>query len=119
MHGNLRHLAINADDLAVSARFYESVFGWRFAPYRREGFMRTTVGETIVALQQRRPLGGLTVTGFEATVAVPDVVAATAAARAEGGRVLAEPTRIAGIGELVFLEDPGRNAVGAMRYDGT
>jgi predicted enzyme related to lactoylglutathione lyase len=117
MNGNLRHLAINADDLARSARFYERVFGWRFEPYRQAGFMRTSVGDLLVALQQRRPIAGVTVTGFEATVAVPDVGAAAAAACAAGGRVLAEPATIRGVGELAFLGDPGGNVVGAMRYD--
>ena len=107
MDCTLRHVAINAADLPRSARFYEHVFGWRFEPYRQEGFMRTTAGGLIVALQARRPLGGVDVTGFEATVAVPDAGAAAERARATGGRVLMEPTTIPGVGELVFLGDPG------------
>src|SRR3954463_4345216 len=118
MTGNVRHLAINADDIAASAWFYERVFGWRFAPYRQAGFMRTTVGGVHVALQQRRLIAGLAVTGFEATVAVPDVTTAAAAAQGEGGRGLTEPMTIVGVGELVFLGDPGGNVVGAMRYGG-
>jgi predicted enzyme related to lactoylglutathione lyase len=116
MPSNLRHLAINADDIAASAHFYECVFGWRFQPYRQPGFMRTRVGDLLVALQQRRLIGDVAVTGFEATVAVPDITAAATAARSEGGRVLTEPTTIAGVGDLVFLGDPGGNIVGAMQY---
>jgi predicted enzyme related to lactoylglutathione lyase len=41
------------------------------------------------------------------------------AAVAAGGRVLSQPTVIAGVGDLVFIEDPVGNAVGAMRYDST
>jgi uncharacterized protein len=116
MTANLRHLAINADDVDASARFYERVFGWRFEPYLQAGFMRTSVGDLIVALQDRRPIADVSVTGFEATVAVPDIAAAAAAARAAGGRVLTEPATIRGVGDLVFLGDPGGNVVGAMRY---
>jgi len=118
MTGDIRHLAINADDLTGSARFYQHVFGWQFAPYRQAGFMRASVGEMLVALQQRRPVGDLTVTGFEATVAVPDVLAAATTAVAHGGRVLTEPTTITGVGDLVFLADPGGNVVAAMTYAG-
>lgn len=116
MDCTLRHVAINADDLPTSARFYERVFGWHFEPYMQEGFMRSTAGGLIVALQTRRPLGGIQVTGFEPTVAVPDVTAAVSDARAAGGRILMEPTTIPGVGELVFLGDPGGNVVGAMTY---
>jgi predicted enzyme related to lactoylglutathione lyase len=116
MSGNLQHLAINADDVDASARFYEQVFGWRFEPYLQPGFLRTRVGDLIVALQERRPIGGLTVTGFEATVAVPDVTVVAQAARAAGGGTLTEPATIPGVGELLFLQDPGGNPVGAMRY---
>jgi len=118
MTGNIRHLAINADDLAASARFYGHVFDWQFAPYRQAGFMRTSVDGMLVALQQRRPVGGITVTGAETTVAVSDVVATAAAAAAHGGRVLTGPTTIAGVGDLVFLEDPGGNVIAAMTYAG-
>jgi len=116
MTSTIRHLALNADDLAGSARFYRHVFDWQFAPYRQAGFMRASVGDMLVALQQRRPVGGLMVTGLEATVAVPDVLAAASAAVAHGGRLLTEPTTITGVGDLVFLEDPGGNVIAAMNY---
>lgn len=39
------------------------------------------------------------------------------AALRAGGRVLREPTTIAGVGELVWPADPDDNVIGAMRYD--
>jgi predicted enzyme related to lactoylglutathione lyase len=60
---------------------------------------------------------GQPVRGLEGTFAVPDVVAVRRAALRTGGRVLMEPTTIAGVGELVWLADPDGNVVGAMRYD--
>jgi predicted enzyme related to lactoylglutathione lyase len=50
-------------------------------------------------------------------VAVDDAAAAAAAAVRAGGRVLMERATIAGVGDLVFVQDPAGNAVGAMRYD--
>ncbi len=81
--------------------------------------MRASVGDMRVALQQRRLVGDLTVNGVEATVAVPDVLAAATTAIAQGGRVLVEPTTIPGVGDLVFLEDPGGNVIAAMHYAGS
>jgi uncharacterized protein len=39
--------------------------------------------------------------------------------RANGGRILMEPTILPGIGELIFFQDSEGNVVGAMRYDET
>jgi predicted enzyme related to lactoylglutathione lyase len=68
-------------------------------------------------LQGRRDLGGQRVSGFECTVAVDDADAAAAAAREAGGAVLMDRATIPGVGDLVFVRDPGGNVVGAMRYD--
>ena len=119
MTASLSHVAINADDLPASLAFYEAVFDWRFTEYF-PGFYRMErpheVG--VVAVQQRRQLlPDAPTTGFECTVGVEDVDAAIAAALAHGGRVLAEPAVIPGVGTLVWLADPSGNVVGAMRYD--
>jgi predicted enzyme related to lactoylglutathione lyase len=55
--------------------------------------------------------------GLEGTFGVDDLPAVLRAARAAGGRVLAEPATIAGVGTLAWLTDPDGNAVGAMHYD--
>ncbi|MEP6560175.1 MAG: VOC family protein [Nakamurella sp.] len=119
MPGALSHVAINADDVPASLAFYEAVFGWRFVEYF-PGFYRMDGVHPVqvVAIQQRRDLlpDGPT-TGFESTVAVDDLPATIAAAVANGGKVLAESATIPGVGELVWLADPGGNVVGAMRYE--
>ena len=72
------------------------------------------------SLQRRRALApGLKLNGLECTFAVDDVEKVTAAVRANGGRVLMERTILAGIGELIFFQDPEGNVAGAMRYDET
>jgi len=119
MVSTLAHSAINADDIQASLRFYETVFGWRLSE-DYPGFFRMESSHTVhvVAVQQRRDLlpSGPT-TGFETTIAVDDLGATVSAALAHGGAVLVDPATIAGVGELVWLSDPGGNVVGAMQYD--
>lgn len=119
----LAHFAINADDVAATRSFYERVFGWTFTPWGPPDFFRIDTGSPEDghphgALQARRELvEGRPVHGFECTVAVDDVAAVCRAVSGSGGRVVMEPTTITGVGELVFVEDPSGNLVGAMRYD--
>lgn len=119
MISTLAHVAINADDLPTSLRFYENVFGWMFSE-DYPAFFRMASPHTVdvVAVQQRRDLlpTGPT-TGFETTIAVEDLAATLAAARASGGTVLVDPARIPGVGALAWLSDPSGNVVGAMQYD--
>jgi predicted enzyme related to lactoylglutathione lyase len=118
MDARIAHVAVNADDLTVTQRFYEGVFGWRFEEYA-PGFVRTELsdGRTFCAIQQRRQLGAHPVHGMEVTFAVFDVRAVVAAVREHGGRVLMEPTAIGDVGEVVFVEDPSGNVFGAIAYN--
>jgi predicted enzyme related to lactoylglutathione lyase len=119
----LSHFAINADDVDRARRFYEAVFGWTFQPFGPPGFYRIHTADgkppgPMGALQQRRELvPGRSMSGFECTVAVDDVDAVARAVTASGGRVVMDKTAIAGVGELIFFEDPEGNLAGAMRYD--
>jgi hypothetical protein len=70
----------------------------------------------VVAIQQRRELGGVRMTGFECTVEVDDVGAVADAVVANGGRLVMERTTIPGVGDLVFFEDPAGNVAGAIQY---
>ena len=127
MTGELAHLAINADDVEATRRFYEEVFGWRFEPWGPPDFFHIdTNAETGAdagprgALQRRRELEpGTRTVGFECTIAVSDVDAVAKAAVAAGGRVVMARSTISGVGDLVFVADPSGNVVGAMRYDGS
>jgi hypothetical protein len=117
MATDIAHFAINADDPDASLRFYEALFGWRFEPGGQPGFFRMQrESGPIVALQQRRDLGGVRMTGFECTVEVDDVDAVAAAVVANGGRVVMERATIPGVGDLVFFEDPAGNVAGAIQY---
>jgi uncharacterized protein len=117
MTASISHVAINADDPQASLRFYGALFGWEFVPWGPPGFFRMERDPgPVVALQQRRDLGGVRLTGFECTVAVPEVDAVAVAVVANGGRVVKERTTIPGVGDLIFFEDPGGNVAGAMQY---
>jgi predicted enzyme related to lactoylglutathione lyase len=118
----LAHFAINADDVAAARAFYEAVFGWSFRPWGPPGFFQIEAGAGAVpvqgALQSRRALLPETKTvGFECTFGVDDVDVVAKTVVAHGGRLLMDKTTIAGVGELVWFEDPAGNVVGAMRYD--
>jgi len=120
--GNVRHFAINADDLPRARSFYERVFAWRFEPWGPPGFFMIATGDGEVplgSLQQRRELvPGKRMAGFECTIAVEqDVAEVAAAVTANGGRILMEKATIPGVGDLIFFEDPDGNVAGAMRYD--
>ena len=120
MPATLRHFAINADDVARAKRFYEGVFGWRFDSVGPPNFFQVTnAGPGLVgALQERRELiPGLRMAGFEASFGVEDLRATIGAIEAGGGRIVLQPYRIKGVGELIFFEDTEGNLVGAMQYD--
>jgi hypothetical protein len=120
---NVKHFAINADDVARARRFYEKVFGWTIQPWGPPEFFRIRTGTErdpgiLGALQRRRELlPGKPMLGYECTISVPDADKAAAAVRASGGRILMEKTTIVGVGDLIFFEDTEGNVAGAMRYD--
>src|SRR5262249_50054294 len=103
-------------------RFYESIFGWRFTAWGPPDFYQIQTGEgpdaVRGALQHRRELvAGRPIVGFENTFAVDDVDAVASAVVSGGGKILMERTTITGVGDLIWIEDPAGNMVGAMRYD--
>jgi predicted enzyme related to lactoylglutathione lyase len=123
MPANLRHFAIEADDVERARRFYETVFGWIFKPFGPPNFYRIFTDApggpaAWGAVQERREK--LTGTGnrtFECTIGVDDVRAARAAIESAGGRIVMSEYRIEGVGNLIYFEDTEGNRVGAMQYD--
>jgi predicted enzyme related to lactoylglutathione lyase len=123
MPNHVSHFAINADDLQRARRFYENVFGWKFEPWGPPGFYLIHTGPADDhgvqgAMQKRRELvPGQRTIGYECTVGVDSADAAATAAEANGGKVILAKTIIPTVGELVWLQDPEGNIVGAMKYD--
>lgn len=123
MSNHVSHFAINADDLQRARRFYENVFGWRFEPWGPPGFYLIHTGTpddpgVQGAMQKRRELvPGQRTIGYECTVGVDSADAVAKAAEANGGKVILAKTILPTVGELVWLQDPEGNVVGAMKYD--
>jgi predicted enzyme related to lactoylglutathione lyase len=120
MPATLRHFAINADDVSRAKRFYEGVFGWSFDPWGPPDYYQVkNAGSGLIgALQERRELvAGDRATTFETSFGVDDLKATIAAVEAAGGRIVMQPCRIEGVGELIYFQDTEGNLVGAMQYD--
>lgn len=123
MPNNVSHFAINADDLQRARRFYENVLGWQFEPWGPPGFYLIHTGTPdapgiLGALQKRREfVPGQRTIGYECTVGVDSADATAKAAEANGGKVIMAKTIIPTVGELVWLQDPEGNILGAMKYE--
>jgi predicted enzyme related to lactoylglutathione lyase len=123
MSGNLAHFSINANDVERAGRFYENVFGWKLRPYGPPEFFMIDMGTGPVvalrgSLQKRREIvEGVPMRGFECTISVADIGATAAAVESNGGKIVMPICTLAGIGRLLFFQDPEGNIAGAMQYD--
>lgn len=118
MPDELRHFAINCDDVDRAKKFYEGVFGWKFQPWGPPGFFNTADAGAMGALQPRRELvPGVRMTGFECTFGVTNIDATVAAIEQAGGKIVMPKVTIPTVGTLIFFEDPEGNLAGAMQYE--
>ncbi len=120
MPATFRHFAINADDVARAKRFYEGVFGWTFDPWGPPNFYQVkNAGSGLIgALQERRTIvANVHAASFETSFGVDDLKATMAAVETSGGKIVMQPYRIEGVGELIYFQDSEGNLVGAMQYD--
>ena len=118
------HYAINADDVKRAMRFYERVFAWKFQAYGPPGFYmvdeqsaKTTVSLRGSLQKRREIVSGVPMRGFECTISVKDIDATAAAIEKNGGKIVMQICTLAGIGRLLFFQDPEGNIAGAMQYD--
>lgn len=119
MTGTLRHFAINADDVDRARNFYEAVFGWSFAPWGPPGFFQTgDAGKGLMgALQERWQMGeDKKSPAFVPTIGVENIRSVLAAIEENGGRVVMQPYRIEGVGEIGYFEDCEGNICGVAQY---
>lgn len=123
MPNAIAHFAINADDVEQSRAFYEGVFGWTFHAWGPPGFYMIEAPPALDiplrgSLQQRRTLvAGVRANGFECTIPVADVEATARLVAQHGGKIVMPKATIAGVGHLIFFEDPSGIVAGAMQYD--
>lgn len=120
---NLRHFAIECDDVERARAFYEHVFGWEIRPWGPPGFYQIFTGVPESpgvqgALQKREaPLSGDGSHGVQPTFGVEDLASIIREVEANGGRLVMPEYRIEGVGNLIYFEDPEGNRIGAMKYD--
>jgi len=70
------------------------------------------------SLQGRRELiAGQRMTGFECTIAVPNLDETAAAITAAGGKVIMQKSIIVGVGALMFFADTEGNVFGVIQPD--
>ena len=123
MASPLKHFSINADDVDATRRFYEKVLGWKFSAWGPPDFYMIDTGDhphipLRGSLQKRRYLApGKPTIGYECSVSVEDVDATARLVEKHGGRIVMQRTTLAGVGYLIFFEDPSGNIAGAMQYD--
>lgn len=67
--------------------------------------------------KRRELILGQRTIGYECTVGVDSADATATAAEANGGKVIMAKTILPTVGELVWLQDPEGNVVGAMKYE--
>jgi predicted enzyme related to lactoylglutathione lyase len=121
----IAHFAINADDVARAKAFYGRVFGWTFQAWGPPKFymIRTSASQQdgaalLGSLQGRRELiPGQRTIGYECTISVESIDATAHAVLANGGKTIMPKSVIAGVGTLMFFQDPEGNVFGAMQYD--
>lgn len=120
------HFEIHASDPERVMRFYESLFGWRFAAWGPPGmyWMVTTgadgepgIDGGMVPRRGATAGDGQPVNAFVCTVGVPS--ASDYLARAtELGAVVAVPLMaVPGVGWLAYAKDPDGNLFGMMQSD--
>ncbi len=123
MPSNIKHFAINAEDVSRARHFYENVFGWKFQPWGPPDFFLITTGDekdpgVQGALQRRRDIvPGKRIHGYECTISVSSIDETAAAVQAHGGKIVMPEFVIPTVGRLIFFQDPEGNIAGAMQYD--
>jgi predicted enzyme related to lactoylglutathione lyase len=112
--GALTWNQLHTRDQAGAAAFYEAVFGWKLADFG--GMPIFNLGDRGIASVGDMPPGTPDeVPAFWMTIFASADTDATAAKAAElGGRVLAEPFDIEGVGRFAVLADPQGAAFGVI-----
>jgi predicted enzyme related to lactoylglutathione lyase len=110
--GEIAHIEFPADDPARAMRFYGAVAGWEF------GEMETMPGYHLFRTSDRQGgaigLRGKTIaSALRIYINVDSLEDATAAAEANGGAVVEQPTDIGGgFGRFAVVRDPEGTEVG-------
>jgi predicted enzyme related to lactoylglutathione lyase len=119
------HFEIHADDPARAQRFYERVFGWRFAKWGLLDYWAITTGEPsepginggLVPRRGPSPSESNPVSAFPCTIDVPAIDEFIHKVEAAGGCVVVAKMAVPTIGWLVYCRDTESNVFGMMQTD--
>ena len=116
----LTHFAIHASDVERAKQFYSRVFDWQFGSYPGASDfyqVHSSDGGNIGAIQARHfsPIAA-EVLGFECSIAVDDIDAATEKIEKAGGKVLLPKSEIGGVGWVAKFADTEGNLFCAIQY---
>ncbi len=118
-HGTFYWNELMTRDIEAAVQFYKDVIGWSFDEVPMGDGITYYVGKI-----DDQPVGGMmamladmpedTPPHWLGYLAVDDVDARLAKARAAGATVLREPFDVEGIGRIALLQDAGGGAIGWM-----
>lgn len=115
--GNTGWVAYSGADPAAARKFYSEVVGWTIAEIpMQDGSSHPAI------MVGDDPIGGF-MTGTQEKgswmifVTVEDVDAAAARAHASGGKVIAEPTDMPGVGRISTIQDPQGGLISLITYE--
>jgi predicted enzyme related to lactoylglutathione lyase len=108
-HGQVVYLQIPALDVATSATFYGTVFGWQVDPPQSGFEAPGMIGQWVTGRAAAVDSGPLLWINVEA------IDAALVSVRSSGGEVL-EPPSADGPRWLATIRDPGGNVVGLAQH---
>ncbi len=109
VHGQLCYLQVPTLDITISARFYETVFGWQVDPPSPGFEAPAMIGQWIT---DRPPSADTGSVGWFYVDHIDDTLAL---ATARGGGVLHAPSQDANGRWLATILDPAGNALGVVQ----
>jgi predicted enzyme related to lactoylglutathione lyase len=117
------HFEVHAADPERAARFYESVFGWKFQHMPAIDYWTISTGEgpgIDGGMLRRRgdpPAPGQAVNAHMCTIGVDSVDGSIAAALKAGATMALPKMSIPNVGHVAYLVDPEGNIFGVFQDD--
>ena len=115
----ITHFELPTTDLAVSRKFYETVFGWKLTKWEgpMDYWLISTGDPATPGIDGG--LGGAAneFKGTVNTVEVANIDETIAKALANGAQIVMPKDAIPGMGWLAYIREPGGAAMGLMQMD--
>ena len=121
--GRVVHFEIHAAEPERAARFYETVFGWRFNHMAAIDYWTISTGEGpgidggMLRRRGEAPAPGQPVNAHMCTIGVSDLDSTMAAALKAGAAIAVPRMAIPNVGHVAYLVDTEGNIFGAFQND--